>query len=192
MASPLPGAGVPNPLCASTSLQETDSSENARSIGIFITFGKFRIIDLGDLTWNKEFELVCPENKLGTVDVYLATHHGTASSGGPEIVHALQPRVAIIGNGATKGASPDAWNIIHSSPGLQDIWQLHYAVTGGPEHNAPPAFIANPESQPASDKGYALKLSADSNGQFSITNERTGETKKYPAAKRNENKPGLN
>ena len=57
---------------------------------MLITFGKFRMIDLGDLTWNKELALVCPNNKLGTVDVYLSTHHGLDQSNAPAIVRCAQ------------------------------------------------------------------------------------------------------
>src|SRR5215469_15422248 len=133
----LQGAGSPNPYCAAVEQRNADPSENAQSVGTIITFGKFRMIDLGDLTWNKEYELVCPNNKIGTVDVYLSTHHGSDLSGGPEIVHALHPRVAIMNNGATKGGSSEAWQAMHSSPGIEDIWQLHYAMAGGDANNSP-------------------------------------------------------
>jgi competence protein ComEC len=184
ISSPLPGAGAPNPECAGVKLRDADPSENAQSVGTLITFGRFRMIDLGDLTWNKEYELVCPNNKIGRVDVYLSTHHGLNESGGPEIVHALHPRVAIMNNGATKGGSVEAWQAMHSSPGIEDIWQLHYAVAGGDAHNAPKRFIANPESDPQQDHGYWIELSAQSNGAFSVTNSRTRETKMYPAPSR--------
>ncbi|HXJ93171.1 MAG TPA: MBL fold metallo-hydrolase [Terriglobia bacterium] len=184
ISSPLPGAGAANPYCAAVKLRETDPSENAQSVGTLITFGKFRMIDLGDLTWNKEYELVCPNNKIGTVDVYLSTHHGLNESGGPEIVHVLHPRVAIMNNGATKGGSTEAWQAMHSSSGIENLWQLHYAVAGGDANNSPQQFIANPEADPKQDRGYWIELSAESDGSFSVTNSRTGETKKYPAAGR--------
>jgi beta-lactamase superfamily II metal-dependent hydrolase len=184
ISKPLAGVGAPNPECAGTRLRETDPSENARSVGVLITFGSFRLIDLGDLTWNKEYELVCPENKIGTVDVYLSTHHGSNESGGPEIVHALRPRVAIMNNGATKGGSPEAWQAIHSSPGLVDLWQLHDAIAGGEANNAPPRFISNPEANPGRDQGHWIALSAESSGAFSVRNSRTGETKRYPPESR--------
>lgn len=175
IAGPLEGAGRPNPLCATTRLREPDPSENARSIGMLITFGKFRMIDLGDLTWNKEYELVCPMNRVGTVDVYLSTHHGLNQSGSPVIVDALHPRVAIMNNGATKGGSPEAWQTIHSSPGLMDIWQLHYSTAGGDANNASDTFIANRDQQ----DGNWIKVSASSSGNFTVTNSRNGSSKTY-------------
>jgi beta-lactamase superfamily II metal-dependent hydrolase len=177
LSAPLPGAGQPNPLCGKDARRPEDKSENARSIGTLITYGKFRLIDLGDLTWNKEQDLVCPVNKIGTVDLYLTTHHGMDMSGPATIVHAMKARVAIMNNGATKGASKPAWEVVRSSPGLLDLWQLHYAVNGGADHNVNERFIANPDQ--AKDQGNYLKLSAESNGNFTVTNQRNGETKTY-------------
>jgi beta-lactamase superfamily II metal-dependent hydrolase len=106
ISAPLPGAGEANQTCPKVNMKEEDPSENARSIGTLITYGKFRTIDLGDLTWNKEYSLVCPANLVGTVDLYLTTHHGLNQSNNPAIVRVLHPRVAVMNNGATKGGSP--------------------------------------------------------------------------------------
>jgi beta-lactamase superfamily II metal-dependent hydrolase len=180
ISKPLPGAGAPNPLCAGAKRKDNDPSENAQSIGMLITYGKFRMIDLGDLTWNKELGLACPDNKIGAVDVYLSTHHGLDLSGAPPLVQALHPLVAITNNGAKKGGSPEAWQTVHSSPGLEDIWQLHYALAGGKANNAPEAFIANLEEHC---QGNWIKLSAEPDGKFTVTNGRNGKTKAYkPAA----------
>jgi beta-lactamase superfamily II metal-dependent hydrolase len=174
--SPLPGAGAPNLLCAGAKRKDPDPSENARSIGMLITYGKFRMIDLGDLTWNKELELACPDNKIGTIDVYLSTHHGLDQSSAPPLVHALHPLVAIMNNGARKGGSVEAWQTMHSSPGLEDIWQLHAALSAGKANNAPDEFIANLEEHC---QGNWIKLSAEPDGHFTVTNARTGKTKTY-------------
>jgi len=61
------------------------------------------MIDLADLTGTREYDLVCPANKIGAVDLYLVSHHGIDTSGSPQLVHALHPRVAIMNNGARKG-----------------------------------------------------------------------------------------
>ncbi len=172
------GGGDPNPLCGSDPPRPEDKSENARSVGTLITFGKFRMIDLGDLTWNKEMELVCPQNRAGTVDVYLVTHHGMNMSGPATIVHALKPRVAIMNNGAKKGGTAEAWQVVRKSPGLEDLWQLHYAIAGGKENNSPEAFIANPDENC---EGKWLKLSADATGAFTVTNPRNKFSKTYKA-----------
>jgi competence protein ComEC len=175
---PLAGAGAPNPLCESTHRREVDPSENAQSIGMLITFGQFRMVDLGDLTWNKELELACPDNKIGTVDVYLSTHHGLNQSNTPAIVDALKPRVAIVNSGATKGGSPEALQAIRTSPGIEDVWQLHYAQNAGKEDNAPEPFIVNMDKDlPVS----WIKLEARADGQFTVTNSRNGKTKDYAA-----------
>jgi len=177
IAGPLPGAGQPNPACATTKPLENDPSENAQSVGILIQFGSFRMIDLGDLTWNKENELVCPVNKIGTVDLYLTTHHGMNISNSPAIVQALHPRVAVMNNGARKGGSPEAWQAVHDSPGIQDIWQVHYAMDGGKDHNSPEAMIANIYDK--DDEANWLKVSAGADGEITVYNSRNKFEKTY-------------
>ena len=176
IAKPVAGAGQANPLCGSEPQPPSDPTENARSVGMLIRYENFRFLDLGDLTKQKELELVCPQNLIGTVDVYLTTHHGLDQSNAKAIVDAVHPRVAIMNNGAKKGASPAAWQIIKDSPGLQDIWQLHYAQEGGKEHNTPDTFIANVD---ADDDGYYLKLTADADGAFTVYNARNKYEKTY-------------
>jgi competence protein ComEC len=177
IARPLAGAGQPNPLCASYQALPPDTGENAHSLGMILTFRNLRIADLGDLFWNKEYELACPVNKLGTVDLYMTTHHGTATSGAPQMVHALHPKVAIMNNGADKGGSIKAWTAIENSPGLEDLWQLHYSNEGGKEHNVADQFIANPSV--AGDKGYAIEVVARADGSFTVRNGRNGFEKTY-------------
>lgn len=174
----LPGAGQPNPFCASTPKKPEDKTENSRSTGSLIAYGKFRFLDLGDLTWDKEMELVCPNNRIGTVDVYLTTHHGLNQSGSPAIVDAVHPRVSIMNNGATKGGNPDAWQVVHDVPGLEGLWQIHTAESPG-AHNTDPDMIANPDSK--SDAGNYIKLTALPTGEFTVTNGRNGFSKTYPA-----------
>ena len=176
--SPLPGAGNPNPACTETASRPGDPSENPRSLGIFITFGNLKILDLGDLTWDKEMQLMCPNNKLGKVDVYIVSHHGSEQSGSPALVHGVEPRVAIMDNGAKKGGSPSAWEIIKHSPHLEAIWQLHFCDEGGKEHNAPEEFIANPIGTDASNY---LELRGNTDGSFAVYNSRTKKTKHYSA-----------
>ena len=171
-------AGTANPLCAGAVRKADDPTENARSLGFLLTFGKFTFLDLGDLTWNKELDLACPANRLGPISVYLTTHHGMDASGPRELVHALRPRVAIMNNGSKKGGSPSAWQIVRSSPGLEDLWQLHYAIAGGKENNSPDAFLADTAEFGS---GSFIKLSANKDGSFSVFNSRNKFTKTYAA-----------
>ena len=173
-----PGGGSANSNCSTDRSYPEDKSENARSIGLLLTYGKFRMVNLGDLTSRKERELVCPENRIGTVDVYLTTHHGLQTSNAPEIVHALRPRVAVMNNGAKKGGSPEAWKTIRNSPGLEDLWQLHFAMAGGTETNSPEAFIANLEESCA---GNFIEVAANPDGSFRVANSRNRYSKDYKA-----------
>jgi beta-lactamase superfamily II metal-dependent hydrolase len=175
--NPLPGAGQANPLCSADRLKAPDATENARSVGTLITFGNFRALDMGDLTWNKEHELVCPNNKVGTVDLYIVSHHGSDLSGSPAFVEGIHPRVAIMDNGARKGGSPAAWQTIHSSPGLEDIWQLHYSIAGGKDNNAPDTFIANTDE--LGDQGNWIHVTVHPDGSFTVDNTRNKYSKTY-------------
>jgi competence protein ComEC len=174
--SPLAGAGLSNELCSDSPPKIQDMGENARSVGVLIRYGKFRMIDLGDLTWDKERELACPRNLVGHVSVYLSTAHAHPGFGQAVMVHALAPRVAIMNNGATKGGDPAAWEIVRSSPGLEDIWQNHFAMGGGNQNNTAADFIGNPEEKC---EGFPVTLSAASDGSFSIMNARNGFTRHY-------------
>jgi competence protein ComEC len=177
---PLPGAGAGNAACKSSEQRPADQTENPRSLGTLITFGKLKLLDLGDLTWDKEMELMCPRNKLGKIDIYIVSHHGWFQSSSPALVYGIDPRVAIMDNGAKKGGTPSAWDIIKASPHLEDLWQLHFSEEGGPVHNAPEPFIANllgPE-----DAANYLKLTASTDGSFDVFNSRTNKEKHYASA----------
>jgi competence protein ComEC len=178
IAKPLPGAGQENAACKESETRPADKTENLRSLGVLITFGKLRILDLGDLTWDKEMELMCPVNKLGHVDVYIVSHHGWQQSSSPALVWGIAPRVAIMDNGAKKGGTPSTWDIIEKSPHLEDLWQLHYSEEGGAAHNVAAEFIANPQG---TDAGNYLELIGNADGGFEVFDSRTQSTKKYPA-----------
>ena len=138
--------------------------------------GKLKILDMGDLTKDKEAELVCPRNKVGQVDIYVVSHHGWYQSNSPAFLSGIAPRVAIMDNGAKKGGTPSAWDIIEKSPRLEDLWQLHFSEEGGAAHNVATEFIANPQG---ADGGNDLELTAWPSGNFEVLNSRTEKTKKY-------------
>jgi competence protein ComEC len=234
LKAPLTGGGRPNPACAMSKPKEnTRDPENGQSVGSVITYGQFRAIDLGDLLWNNELDLTCPNNPIGTVDLYLVSHHGLDVSGSEALVHGVRPRVAVMANGTRKGAGVQAMPIMRTSPGLEDIWQLHWSYTAGIEQNSAGTFIANvedtatlaatlsapprgggapatspaaapatgtPTSPPAGgpppaagappagrggaaaaahSPAYWIKITAETNGNFTVTNSRNGFSKTY-------------
>ena len=181
IAKPLPGAGEDNPACAGMeAMPGNGGEENARSTASVITYGKTRIAAFGDFTWDREKDLFCPIDKIGKVDVYLATHHGTALSGSPAAVNALAPIVAIMGNSARKGADATRMKTIQASPRIQGLWQLH-ATTVSPGVNVDPAMIANPDTDQSKDKAYALRLRIQKDGEITVINERNGFNRTYKA-----------
>jgi hypothetical protein len=140
----LPGGGKPNPYCAGTERRTiTLDPEDGASVGSVITWGKFRTLDFGDMTWDIEHDLMCPNNPIGTVDLYFVSDHGLPDNSSKEFVHAIQPRVAIVQNGVRKGSAPVVMEVIRTSPGFEDLWQLHWNTTAGLEWNSPGVFIAN-------------------------------------------------
>jgi competence protein ComEC len=210
-----PGAGKPNSMCAAFKPRDESrvDPDNRYSVGVVIGYGKFRTINLGDFTYNAEQELMCPNNPIGSVDLYLTSHHGIDQSGSAVLVHGLQPRVAIMHNSTRKGGAVPTMQVLHSSPGLEDIWQLHWAYAAGLELNSPSLFIANVEDTetianvllnppptfgqqnargpavgargPAGHTGpaYFIKVSAQADGTFTVTNMRNNFSKRYAAKK---------
>jgi competence protein ComEC len=170
-------SGKPNPACPATPPEAIRGDDNAASIGTLWQFGKFRMADFGDLLQWAEVKLMCPENPIGTVDLLMVNHHGLDRSNHPALVHALRPKVAIVNNGERKGISPDVARTLRSSPGIQDIWQLHHSLLAGPELNAPEEFEANLKAQDC--QGHWIRISARRDGSFTVTNGRTGFTKSY-------------
>lgn len=179
----LPGGGEPNPLCADFQPKDETkdmllSGENAASVGTVIALNKFRMVDFGDLTWNHEHDLACPKNLIGTVDLYLTTHHGQDISGLPMLVYAMQPRAVVMNNGAKKGGATATFEILHHMPVPADLWQLHYA-TGAGDANSPEQFIANPDESTSN----WIEVIAKPDGGFTVTNSRNGYSKSYGAHK---------
>jgi competence protein ComEC len=180
LKTPLKGAGKPNAACAGVQVKtwertDEDKSENAASVATLFTFGSFRMLDMGDLTWNREMQLMCPNNAIGTVDLWLVNHHGADLSNNPALVNAIGARVAVMNNGARKGGSASVVALMKSAPGLQGFYMLHKS-TSAAEGNPPDAVIANIDA--ASD-GNWMKISAENNGTMVVTNGRTGESKTY-------------
>lgn len=172
---PIERGGQANPYCTGITPESNELAENARSAGVVIEYGKFRFADLGDLTPNKETALLCPQNRVGKLDLFLADHHGGETS---KAIHGMAPRVVIMNNGPRKGDDPKGFKTLKASPGLEDLWQLHYSIAGGEAANQPDMFIANLEEHGA---GNFLRVTAEANGSFTVFNPRNKYTKSYPA-----------
>ncbi len=178
--------GGPNSLCASAQNKALDTSENAQSMGFVLAYNKFRFLNLGDLTWSKEMELACPNNKIGSVTIVQATHHGfyEGFSGAPALYEGVKPQVVVVNNGATKGLRAPAYDSIAKIPGLEAIWQVHLAVGADGGHNTDGKRIANDDPRDPGatlDAGHWIKASIGSDGKYTITNSRNRYTETYRA-----------
>ena len=189
---PLPGAGVANRFCDGFTFHGEEitsrygDAEDQQSVSAFIGFGQFRTVIMGDLTWNKEHPLMCPDNKIGTVDLYLVSHHGSDTSGSESLVQALQPRAAVMNNGPRKGGALQTFQVLQGVESLEDLWQNHYSVPAG-DDNMSERFIANlqdfasPGDDAAVHTGSAhwIHISAERDGSFTVTNSRNGFSRSY-------------
>ena len=199
IAKPLSGAGKPNPFC--TPMKPVEAiPEDTQSVATLFTFGKFRALHPGDLTRDKEYDLVCPANRVGTVDLLVGPHHGQDTSNSEAFVHALQPRVIVMNNGTRKGGWPDVMKSFYTSPRFEDLWQMHFSLLSGQEYTPPGVFIANvvddqgaampiaplpapganaPPAPVHNGRAYWVKISASADGTFKVTNGRNGFSKDY-------------
>lgn len=173
----LPGGGEQNQYCKVSEVRKADQTENSHSLGVLITFGKLRILDLGDLTWDKEMQMMCPINHLGHVNILVVSHHGWYQSSSPALIDAIHPQIAIMGNSETKGGSKPTLVNLKNDPGLETSWQLHYSAEGSTDNTAE-QYIANLKG---ADTGHDIELTASPDGQVSVLNTRNGQTKTYRA-----------
>ena len=161
----LPGGGETNQYCSTPETKPTDRSENSHSLGVLINFGKLKILDLGDLTWDKEMMFMCPVNRMGSVDILVVSHHGLNASSSHALIDGIHPRVAIMNNAATKGGSPQVIDEVLKAPGLETLWQLHFAEKAGAEHNTAAEYIANPQG---ADPGNYFRPDCESQRQLHV------------------------
>jgi len=179
IAKPLKGGGPNEALCQNAQQKPVDMDpENGSSVGIVLGYGPFRFVNLGDLPWLQEQQLACPVNMIGPVDVYQTTHHGLDRSGSPQLVWALQTRVAVMNNGSRKGGAQFTFETLRKSPGFEDLWQGHYSVNADKTIQSDEKMIANIE--PTGEcKGNWLHIQVQSNGKYTVTNSRNNFSKTY-------------
>jgi beta-lactamase superfamily II metal-dependent hydrolase len=176
LTTPLPGAAPGrNAACASPGIPAQDATENPRSTGFLLQFGKFRFLDVGDLTGTPLFALGCPSDQLGPVDVYVVAHHGGADAAHPSLFEAVKPRVALLNNGAFKGGAAETLRTLHALSGT-DTWQLHRSEATGAENVADDRIANLTEAT-----SHWILIRAHEDGSFAVTNRRTDVTTRYPA-----------
>jgi competence protein ComEC len=176
LSAPLSGAGAANTACPEHPIPAGDPDENPRSTGVLIRHGKFRYLNLGDLTGQPLFDVVCPKNLVGRVDAYSTAHHGGADAAEPATFAAFQPRVVMINNALKKGGQRAMFEVLHRAPGVEGVWQLHTSADAG-DLNFPAEYIANVDESAA----HWIKLVANEDGSFRVFNARTEHWKQYPA-----------
>jgi competence protein ComEC len=166
--------------CASARMKDRDGSDNANSVVMLLAYGTFQFFDAGDLTWNREHDLVCPKNRVGEVDVYQVTHHGLDSSNNPLVIRTLKPTVAVMNNGFKKGCLPEVYTTLQETPSLQGVYQVHKNLRpDGATHNVPDEYIANKEDDKTC-KGNHIQLSLDPTGRsYKVSIPATGHEREY-------------
>lgn len=174
LSKPLSGAGAINASCRTQATPPRDPYENPRSTGVAIRYGKFRFLDLGDLSGQPLFDLVCPKDMIGSVDAYLVAHHGGPDVADAATFAAFKPRIVIMNNGLKKGGARATYQALRNVRGLEDAWQLHLSAEAG-DSNFAATTVANLDESTA----YWVKLVARADGTFRVLNQRTGEWKNY-------------
>jgi beta-lactamase superfamily II metal-dependent hydrolase len=164
-----------NPFAKEHKAKAADPTDNARSLGFVLSFGSWRFLDLGDLTWNVEYKLVSPSNRIGEVDVYQVTHHGQDSSNNPVLVKSVNPRVSVCNNGPRKGGHPGVVSTLRRLPDIEGIYQLHRNLGAKDGETADADRIANDGRKKESGAGIVVKVAADAK-TYTVTITRTGKT----------------
>lgn len=176
-------SGDPNPFAKLHEARPEDRTDNAASVSLLTTFGNFKFLCCGDLTWNVEAKLVTPNNPLGKVDVFMVTHHGLPTSNNPALVLAVDPVVAIMCNGPTKGGHEQTQQTLRKVKSLKHLYQLHQNVNLAADQQAPGKFIANVGKLGECD-GVFVKMSVAPNGtSYTVQIGEDGKARKYKTRK---------
>jgi len=166
-----PNSGEPNPFAGENQPQPDDPTDNAKSVTLLLSFGPFRFLTCGDLTWNVEAKLVTPNNPIGKVDLFMVTHHGLGrtrdgvlQSNNPVLVKVIDPRVTVMCNGPEKGGDPETQATLRQVKSLRAQFQLHRNIRLGADEQAPAENIAN-SGTTADCQGVYIKASVAPDGK---------------------------
>lgn len=167
-----------NPECDPALEKTPDTSENGRSVGLWLQWRGFDFLNLADLTSAVLPGLFCPGNQIGDVDLYQATWHGGTLPNNEILLRSLRPTVTVMINGPRKGGHQDTIKLLQVLPESKALYQLHRNVQTTAEQNTPAEFIANLEEQP--DDGNMIAVAIDAKkGAFIVTNSRTKRSQSY-------------
>jgi beta-lactamase superfamily II metal-dependent hydrolase len=150
-----------NAACEGAAEGAPDTSDNANSVVLRLDFGRFGFFDGGDLTWNAERRLVCPQDRVGSVDVYQSNHHGLDDSSSPALLNTLEPTVVVFNNGPKKGGGKGSIAAASALPSVEAVYQVHRNVQEG-AINTSPERIANLEENCAANY---VKLTVEPSGK---------------------------
>ena len=175
LAKPLPGAGQPNEFAAGVKPEPIDDWDNAGFGRIALPVRQVPDARPGRPAPVRRVQAHVPHQS--------GRHRGPVHGQPPRhklsnskmLVHAVHPKVAIMNNGPRKGGDPEVLDILKSSPGLLDVWQAHFSPSAA-NKNSPADFIANLKS-PC--EGKMIKVSAQRDGTFTVTNLRNNFSKTY-------------
>ncbi|WP_406693362.1 MBL fold metallo-hydrolase [Singulisphaera sp. Ch08] len=167
-----------NPNCAELPPEKSpgDRSDNSNSLAVRYRFGNFDFLDCGDLTWNHEAELVCPTNRIGSIDLFRVTKHGFDTSNNPVFLKTIAPTVAVMNNGPRKGGSPGTIHRLKEVPSIRDVFALHKNEATGPEDNADPKLTANRD--PGGGEFIHVHVAPDGS-KFTVRIGKDGPTRTY-------------
>jgi beta-lactamase superfamily II metal-dependent hydrolase len=179
---PPPGDSPANMLCNNVEIQPEDQGENGKSTGYILRTGDFEFVNLGDLSWNYQYQLGCPTNALGEIDLFQVPHHGVRNDVSPQLIGALRPAVTVMSNGPTKGGGAEAIEVVLGTAGLEDLWQTHRAVNNDDAHNTSERLTAN-LGETEGCEGHWIHARVNADSSYTVTNERNGYSKTYKAKK---------
>jgi beta-lactamase superfamily II metal-dependent hydrolase len=167
---------APNAIAREHKPRAEDKSDNAKSLGFLLSYGGFRFLDLGDLTWNIEYKLVHPSDRIGPIDVYQVTHHGLDTSNNPVLMRTVRPRVAIFNNGPRKGCNPRVTAALRRIPEVKAICQMHRNLDAAASENTSPDLIANKQKT----GGEGIKVSVAPDGRtYVVTVGSKGKPRRF-------------
>ncbi len=93
----------------------TTSDENARSVGVKISFGELDVVSAGDLTGSTTDVESLVGARAGEVEIYKVDHHGSRYSSNEAFLDLLRPQVSLISVG---------WNNTYQHPTPEALARL--------------------------------------------------------------------